>query len=86
MIRVAKLSIIRLLDEETFFIGAGLDHNLEKEQYIDVLNPRHSYKNLAQIEEVFDHYALCKKLGKRKIFFGDTVRIRPRQEERKAQS
>ncbi|WP_436862589.1 hypothetical protein [Staphylococcus caeli] len=72
-----QLSIIRLLDEETFFLGAGSNDNIKKNQFLEVLNSRRSYKNLAQIVEVYDQYAMCKKLGKKKIFFGDTVRLRP---------
>lgn len=72
-----QLSIIRLLDEETFFVGAGNDEGIQNKQFIEILNPRRSYKNLAQIIEVYDQYALCKKLGKKKIFFGDRVRLRP---------
>ncbi|AVL76665.1 MULTISPECIES: hypothetical protein [Staphylococcus] len=77
-----QLSIIRLLDEETFFIGAGSNEGIQKEQFIEVLNPRKSYKNLAQVTEVFGQYAMCKKLGKSKIFFGDTVRLRPLRNKR----
>ncbi|WP_436854967.1 hypothetical protein [Staphylococcus caeli] len=72
-----QLSIIRLLDEETFFLGAGSNDNIKENQFLEVLNSRRSYKNLAQIVEVYDQYAMCKKLGKKKIFFGDTVRLRP---------
>ncbi|WP_436953118.1 hypothetical protein [Staphylococcus shinii] len=72
-----QLSIIRLLDEETFFVGAGSNDQIKKNQFIEVLNPRRTYKNLAQIVEVYDNYSMCKKLGKKKIFFGDTVRLRP---------
>ncbi|MFP5100077.1 hypothetical protein [Staphylococcus equorum] len=72
-----QLSIIRLTDEKTFFVGAGSNDGIKKNQFIEVLNPRRSYKNLAQIVEVYDKYAICKKLGKKKIFFGDTVRLRP---------
>jgi len=72
-----QLSIIRLIDEETFFLGAGSNDNIKKNQFLEVLNSRRSYKNLAQIVEVYDQYAMCKKLGKKKIFFGDTVRLRP---------
>ncbi|MBF0813005.1 MULTISPECIES: hypothetical protein [Staphylococcus] len=72
-----QLSIIRLLDEETFFVGAGSNDQIKKNQFIEVLNPRRTYKNLAQIVEVYDKYSMCKKLGKKKIFFGDTVRLRP---------
>ena len=75
--KLKQLSIIRLLDEETFFIGAGSNQQLRTQQFIEVLNPKRSYKNLARVEEVYEQYALCKKLGKKKIFFGDTVRIRP---------
>ncbi|MBO3065877.1 MULTISPECIES: hypothetical protein [Staphylococcus] len=72
-----QLSIIRLLDEETFFVSAGSNDQIKKNQFIEVLNPRRTYKNLAQIVEVYDNYSMCKKLGKKKIFFGDTVRLRP---------
>ncbi|PHK50473.1 hypothetical protein [Staphylococcus edaphicus] len=72
-----QLSIIRLLDQETFFLGAGSKDNIKKHQFLEVLNSRHSYKNLAQVVEVYDQYAMCKKLGKKKVFFGDTVRLRP---------
>ncbi|MCE7784288.1 hypothetical protein [Staphylococcus xylosus] len=72
-----QLSIIRLLDEETFFVGAGSNDQIKKNQFIEVLNPRKTYKNLAQVVEVYDKYSMCKKLGKKKIFFGDTVRLRP---------
>ena len=72
-----QLSIIRLLDEETFFVGAGINDQIKKNQFIEVLNPRRTYKNLAQVVEVYDKYSMCKKLGKKKIFFGDTVRLRP---------
>ncbi|NWK84841.1 hypothetical protein HYE69_08480 [Staphylococcus sp. GSSP0090] len=72
-----RLSIIRLLDQETFFLGAGSDDNIKKYQFLEVLNSRHSYKNLAQVVEIYDKYAICKKLGKKKVFFGDTVRLRP---------
>jgi len=72
-----QLSIIRLLDEETFFVGAGSNDQIKKNQFIEVLNPRRTYKNLAQVVEVYDKYSMCKKLGKKKIFFGDTVRLRP---------
>lgn len=72
-----QLSIIRLLDEETFFVGVGSNDQIKKNQFIEVLNPRRTYKNLAQVVEVYDKYSMCKKLGKKKIFFGDTVRLRP---------
>ncbi|WP_251518787.1 MULTISPECIES: hypothetical protein [Staphylococcus] len=72
-----QLNIIRLLNEDIFFIGAGHDIGIVKNQFIEVLNPRRSYKNLAQVTEVFDQYAMCEKLGEKKIFFGDTVRLRP---------
>ncbi|MCE7785881.1 hypothetical protein ACWEX2_04250 [Staphylococcus xylosus] len=72
-----QLSIIRLLDEETFFVDAGSNDQIKKNQFIEVLNPRRTYKNLAQVVEVYDKYSMCKKLGKKKIFFGDTVRLRP---------
>ena len=72
-----QLNIIRLLNEGIFFIGAGHDIGIVKNQFIEVLNPRRSYKNLAQVTEVFDQYAMCEKLGEKKIFFGDTVRLRP---------
>ncbi|GEQ04342.1 hypothetical protein NQ035_08645 [Staphylococcus gallinarum] len=72
-----QLSIIRLLDEETFFVDAGINDGIKQQQFIEVLNPKRSYKNLAQVIDVFDQYTLCKKLGKKKIFFGDTVRLRP---------
>ncbi|PTH96854.1 hypothetical protein BU099_12720 [Staphylococcus xylosus] len=72
-----QLSIIRLLDEETFFVGAGSNDQIKQNQFIEVLNPRRTYKNLAQVVEVYDKYSMCKKLGKKKIFFGDTVRLRP---------
>ncbi|XVL10539.1 hypothetical protein WKW46_07000 [Staphylococcus xylosus] len=72
-----QLSIIRLLDEETFFVGASSNDQIKKNQFIEVLNPRRTYKNLAQVVEVYDKYSMCKKLGKKKIFFGDTVRLRP---------
>ena len=72
-----QLSIIRLLDEETFFISAGSNEGVHKGQFIEVLNPRRSYKNLAPVIEVFDQYTMGKKLGKSKVFFGDTVRLRP---------
>jgi len=72
-----QLSIIRLLDEETIFVSAGSNDQIKKNQFIEVLNPRRTYKNLAQIVEVYDNYSMCKKLGKKKIFFGDTVRLRP---------
>ncbi|PTE77222.1 hypothetical protein [Staphylococcus gallinarum] len=71
-----QLSIIRLLDEETFFVDAGINDGIKQQQFIEVLNPKRSYKNLAQVIDVFDQYTLCKKLGKKKIFFGDTVRLR----------
>lgn len=79
-----QLSIIRLLDEETFFVDAGINDGVKKQQFIEVLNPRRSYKNLAQVIDVFDQYTLCKKLGKKKIFFGDTVRLRPMNENNAA--
>lgn len=72
-----QLSIIRLTDQETYFVGAGSNEGIRKNQFIEVLNPRKSYKNLAQVVEVYDKYAMCKKLGKKKIFFGDAVRLRP---------
>ena len=34
------------------FIGAGSNEGIQKEQFIEVLNPRKSYKNLAQVTEV----------------------------------
>lgn len=75
-----QLSIIRLLDEETFFVDAGINDGIKHQQFIEVLNPKRSYKNLAQVIDVFEQYTLCKKLGKKKIFFGDTVRLRPMNE------
>lgn len=75
-----RLSIIRLLDQETFFLGVDRNDNIKKHQFLEVLNSRHSYKNLAQVVEVYDQYAICKKLGKKKIFFGDTVRLRPHRD------
>ena len=71
-----RLSIIRLLDQETFFLGVGRNDNIKKHQFLEVLNSRHSYKNLAQVVEVYDQYAIATKLGKKKISNGDTVRLR----------
>lgn len=51
--------------------------SLKKGQYVEVLNPFKSYKTLARIDEVYEKYAICQKLGKFKIFYGDEVRIRP---------
>lgn len=74
---MTQVSIIRLLDEEMFFIDAGQDSDIQKKQFVEVLNPKHAYKNLAQVVDVFESYALCKKLGKDRIFFGDIVKPRP---------
>nr|WP_241092471.1 hypothetical protein [Staphylococcus saprophyticus] len=61
-------------------MGVGRNDNIKKHQFLEVLNSRHSYKNLAQVVEVYDQYAICKKLGKKKIFFGDAVRLRPHRD------
>ena len=53
-----QLSIIRLLDEETFFVDAGINDGIKQQQFIEVLNPKRSYKNLAQVIDVFDQYTL----------------------------
>ena len=74
-----NISIIRVLDEDTFFIDAGLNAQIQSQQFIEVLNPKLAYKNLAQVIDVYDDYAICKKLGDKRIFFGDIVK--PRQVE-----
>lgn len=74
---MTKVSIIRVLDEDTFFIDAGENKQIVVKQFVEVLNTKHSYKNLAQVTDVFENYAICKKLGKNRIFFGDKVKPRP---------
>lgn len=74
---MTKMTIIRVLDEETFFIDAGHSSCIKPHQFIEVLNAKHSYKNLAQVVDVYDDYALCRKLGSNRVFFGDV--IQPRQ-------
>ncbi|GEP85564.1 Uncharacterised protein [Staphylococcus piscifermentans] len=71
-----NISIIRVLDEDTFFIDAGLNAQIQSQQFIEVLNPKHAYKNLAQVIDVYEDYAICRKLGDKRIFFGDIVKPR----------
>ncbi|MGS4181634.1 hypothetical protein ACEUU0_05985 [Staphylococcus pseudintermedius] len=69
--------IVRVIDDHLFFINVNASSKLEEGQYVEVLNPVKSYKTLARIDEVYEKYAICQKLGKYKIFYGDEVRIRP---------
>ncbi|WP_244898604.1 hypothetical protein [Staphylococcus lutrae] len=66
-----------MINEHLFFINVNATSNLQEGQYVEVLNPLKSYKTLARIDEVFEKYAICQKLGKYKVFYGDEVRIRP---------
>ncbi|EPD53368.1 hypothetical protein HMPREF1208_00102 [Staphylococcus sp. HGB0015] len=77
MINLYEHEIVRVIDEQMFFINVKPSTQLQEEQYVEVLNPFKSYKTLARVEEVFEKYAICYKLGKYKIFYGDEVRIRP---------
>ncbi|PCF87806.1 hypothetical protein [Staphylococcus intermedius] len=72
-----KHEIVRVIDEHLFFININAASNLQEGQYVEVLNPFKSYKTLARIDEVYEKYAICQKLGKYKVFYGDEVRIRP---------
>lgn len=72
-----KHEIVRVIDEYLFFINVNVSSELQVGQYVEVLNPFKSYKTLARIDEVYEKYAICQKLGKHKIFYGDEVRIRP---------
>ncbi|CAL27182.1 hypothetical protein [Staphylococcus carnosus] len=71
-----NISIIRVLDEDTFFIDAGQNAQIQTQQFIEVLNPKLAYKNLAQVIDVYDDYSICKKLGDKRILFGDIVKPR----------
>ena len=42
------------------FVDAGINDGIKQQQFIEVLNPKRSYKNLAQVIDVFDQYTLCK--------------------------
>lgn len=72
-----EYEIVRVINECRFFINVNATSELQEGQYVEVLNPLKSYKTLARIEEVYEKYAICQKLGKYKIFYGDEVRIRP---------
>ena len=61
-----QLSIIRLLDEETF-VDAGINDGIKQQQFIEVLNPKRSYKNLAQVIDVLISIRFV-KTRKEKIF------------------
>ncbi|MCG3400278.1 hypothetical protein K0019_08915 [Staphylococcus massiliensis] len=70
---MTNMKIIRVLDDEKFFIGAGRSSRLQQLQFVEVLSSNRSSKNLGQIIEIFDQYAICKRVGEEKVYFGDTV-------------
>ncbi|WP_373319385.1 hypothetical protein [Staphylococcus americanisciuri] len=66
------------MNDQMFFVNVKSVTELCVGQYVEVLNPAKSYKTLSRVIEVYDKYAICEKLGKHKVFYGDEVRFRPR--------
>lgn len=75
---MAQHEIVRVLDEQMFFVNVKNVSELGVGQYVEVLNTAKSYKTLARVVEVYEKYAICEKVGRRKVFYGDEVRFRPR--------
>ncbi|QLK85413.1 hypothetical protein [Staphylococcus sp. 17KM0847] len=71
--------IVRVMDEQMFFVNVKKTSNIAIGQYVEVLNTAKSYKTLARVIELYEKYAICEKLGKRKVFYGDEVRFRPQR-------
>ncbi|SUM56706.1 Uncharacterised protein [Staphylococcus microti] len=78
VIKMAQHEIVRVLDEHMFFVNVKNASELGVGQYVEVLNTSKAYKTLSRVVEVYDKYAICEKLGRRKVFYGDEVRFRPR--------
>ncbi|UXR76614.1 hypothetical protein [Staphylococcus sp. IVB6233] len=70
--------VVRVLNDQMFFVNVKSESELGIGYYVEVLNAAKSYKTLARVIEVYDKYAICEKLGRRKVFYGDEVRFRPR--------
>ncbi|UXR78642.1 MULTISPECIES: hypothetical protein [unclassified Staphylococcus] len=75
---MAKHEVVRVLDDQMFFVNVKSTTELGVGQYVEVLNTSKSYKTLARVLEVYDKYAICEKLGRRKVFYADEVRFRSR--------
>lgn len=76
-----QVEIIRILDDSTFIINAGVERNIESGLFIDVLEKDKSYKYIAKVEEVYSGLSLCKRYGEQRLFYGDVVRIRYPEEQ-----